>query len=301
MTAILPAANEQTERVVAGILIALSGNIMFATSDAIVKLLTARYSVFQIIVSQALFALVPLTVMVLRSDNFRNLRVHHPRLVLARAVLAGTATVFGFYSFSQLPLAESYSIAFCTPLFVTLLSIPILGEKVGLHRWGAVLVGFIGILVMVRPGFATLHAGHAAALIGAGLGAFTVLVMRRIAREEAHAVMVLAVVAGLIAVSLPGMILTFRMPTLPDMALFACTGLLMGSAQFFVAKSLSLAPASVIAPMQYSMILWAILYGALLFGTVVDPIMILGAAIVIASGLYIMHRERRRARQGRLN
>jgi len=186
MTAILPAANEQTERVVAGILIALSGNIMFATSDAIVKLLTARYSVFQIIVSQALFALVPLTVMVLRSDNFRNLRVHHPRLVLARAALAGTATVFGFYSFSQLPLAESYSIAFCTPLFVTLLSIPILGEKVGLHRWGAVLVGFIGILVMVRPGFATLHAGHAAALIGAGLGAFTVLVMRRIARHASR-------------------------------------------------------------------------------------------------------------------
>ncbi len=301
MTAILPATNEQAERVVAGILIALSGNIMFATSDAIVKLLTARYSVFQIIVSQAVFALIPLTVMVLRKGSFLRLRVHHPRLVLARAVLAGTATVFGFYSFSQLPLAESYSIAFCTPLFVTLLSIPILGEKVGLHRWGAVLVGFIGIIVMVRPGFETLHAGHAAALVGACLGAFTVLVMRRIAREEAHAVMVLAVVAGLIVVSLPGMILTFRMPTLPDMALFACTGLLMGSAQFFVAKSLSLAPASVIAPMQYSMILWAILYGALLFGTAVDPVMILGAAIVIASGLYIMHRERRRARQSRLS
>lgn len=301
MTAILPATNEQAERVVAGILIALSGNIMFATSDAIVKLLTARYSVFQIIVSQAVFALIPLTVMVLRKGSFLRLRVHHPRLVLARAVLAGTATVFGFYSFSQLPLAESYSIAFCTPLFVTLLSIPILGEKVGLHRWGAVLVGFVGIIVMVRPGFETLHAGHAAALVGACLGAFTVLVMRRIAREEAHAVMVLAVVAGLIVVSLPGMILTFRMPTLPDMALFACTGLLMGSAQFFVAKSLSLAPASVIAPMQYSMILWAILYGALLFGTAVAPVMILGAAIVIASGLYIMHRERRRARQSRLS
>ncbi|BCP54173.1 membrane protein [Kaistia sp. 32K] len=299
MTAVLPVSNDQTERVVAGILIALSGNIMFATSDAIVKLLTARYSVFQIIVSQALFALIPLTVIILRKGGFRSLRVRHPRLVVLRGVLAGTATVFGFYSFSQLPLAESYSIAFCTPLFVTLLSIPILGEKVGLHRWGAVLAGFVGILVMVRPGFATLHVGHAAALIGAGLGAFTVLVLRRIAREEMRAVMVLAVVTGLIVVSLPGMFLTFRMPTLPDMALFACTGLLMGSAQFFIAKSLSLAPASVIAPMQYSMILWAIIYGALLFGTRVDPIMVVGATIVIASGLYIMHRERRRGHRRR--
>jgi drug/metabolite transporter (DMT)-like permease len=298
MTAVLPASSEQTERVVAGILIALSGNIMFATSDAIVKLLTARYSVFQIIVSQALFAMIPLTVMILRNGGFRSLTIRHPRLVLLRAILAGTATIFGFYSFSQLPLAESYSIAFCTPLFVTLLSIPILGERVGLHRWGAVLIGFVGIVIMVRPGFATLHAGHAAALIGAGLGAFTVLVMRRIAREEMHSVMVLAVVAGLIVVNLPGAMLTFRPPTLPDMALFACTGLLMGSAQFFVARSLSLAPAAVIAPMQYSMILWAILYGALLFGTVVDPVTIVGAAIVIASGLYTMHRERRRARGG---
>jgi drug/metabolite transporter (DMT)-like permease len=298
MTAILPATSEQAERVVAGILIAIAGNLVFATSDATVKLLTARYSVFQIIVGQALFALIPLTVMILRKGSFRHLKVRHPRLVVLRAFLAGTATIFGFYSFSQLPLAESYSIAFCTPLFVTLLSIPILGEKVGLHRWAAVLAGFAGILVMVRPGFETLHIGHAAALIGAGLGAFTVLVMRRIAREEAHAVMVLAVVAGLIVVNLPGAILTFRMPTLPDLALFACTGLLMGSAQFFVAKSLSMAPASVIAPMQYSMILWAIIYGALLFGTPVDPIMILGAAIVIGSGLYTMHRERRRARSG---
>jgi drug/metabolite transporter (DMT)-like permease len=299
LTAIQPAIQEPSERVVAGILIAVVGNLMFATSDATVKLLTARYSVFEIIVGQALFALIPLTVMLLRKGSFRHLRVHNPRLVLLRAFLAGTATIFGFYSFSQLPLAESYSIAFCTPLFVTLLSIPILGERVGLHRWGAVIVGFIGILVMVRPGFETLHAGHAAALIAAVLGAFTVLVMRRIAREEAHAVMVLAVITGLIVVNLPGAILTFRMPTLPDMALFACTGLLMGSAQFFVAKSLSLAPASVIAPMQYSMIIWAIFYGALLFGTAVDPIMILGATIVIGSGVYIMHRERRRARQRR--
>jgi len=80
------------------------------------------------------------------------------------------------------------------------------------------------------------------------------------------------------------------------MTLFAGAGLMMGSAQFLVVKALSMAPASVVAPMQYSMMLWAILYGYLLFGTHVDPLVVVGAVIVIASGLYIMHRERRRAR-----
>ncbi|SHF30981.1 Permease of the drug/metabolite transporter (DMT) superfamily [Kaistia soli DSM 19436] len=297
MTAVLEIGNNDAERTLFGLAAAVTGNFMFASSDAIVKVLSSHYSVFQLVVTQASFALIPLAIMLLREGGLRDIRVRHPRLVMLRGLLAGTGTIFGFFSFSQLPLAETYSIFFCTPILVTVLSIPILGERVGLHRWGAVIVGLIGIVVMVRPGFETLHLGHAAALVAAVIGAFTVLVMRRIARDEHHAVMVLAVVTGLIAVSLPGMILTFRTPTLHDMALFACGGLLMGSGQFLIVRSLSLAPASVVAPMQYTMMLWAISYGYLLFGTRIDPLVVLGALIVIASGLYIMNRERRRGRK----
>ena len=294
--AVVAQSRHPDERTLAGLTIALAANLAFATSDAIVKVLTANYSVFQIIVTQALFALIPIAIMLYRDGGPRRLRIHHPRLVLLRGLLAGTGTVFGFFSFSQLPLAETYSIFFCAPILVTLFSIPLLGERVGLHRWSAVIVGLVGIVVMVRPGFSTLHLGHASALMAAVIGAFTVLVMRRIARDEHHSVMVMAVVGGLIVVSLPGMIATFRPPSLQDMTLFAGAGLMMGSAQFLVVKALSMAPASVVAPMQYSMMLWAIVYGYLLFGTHVDPLVVVGALIVIASGLYIMHRERRRGR-----
>jgi drug/metabolite transporter (DMT)-like permease len=295
MSVVAQSHHDASERILAGLSISLFANLMFSTSDAIVKVLTVHYSVFQIVVTQALFALIPIAVMLHRTGGLHVLRVRHPKLVLLRGLLAGTGTVFGFFSFSQLPLAETYSIFFSTPIMVTLLSIPLLGERVGLHRWSAVIVGLIGVLVMVRPGFESLHVGHAAALMAAVIGSFTVLVMRRIAREEQHSVMVIAVVLGLIVVSLPGMILTFHMPSLHDMTLFAGAGLLMGSAQFFVVRALSFAPASAIAPMQYSQMLWAILYGFVLFGTTVDPMVILGATIVIGSGAYIMQRERRRA------
>ncbi len=298
MTAVADMGSANAERTLLGLAFAVTGNFMFASSDAIVKVLSSHYSVFQLVVTQASFALIPLAIMLAWEGGLRSIRVRHPRLVLLRGALAGTGTIFGFFSFSQLPLAETYSIFFCTPILVTILSIPILGERVGLHRWAAVIVGLVGVVVMVRPGFEALHIGHAAALVSAVTGAFTVLVMRRIARDEHHAVMVLAVVTGLITVSLPGMILTFRTPTLHDMALFACGGLLMGSGQFFIVRSLKLAPATVVAPMQYSMMLWAIGYGYLLFGTTIDPLVVLGAMIVIASGLYIMNRERRRSRKG---
>lgn len=296
MTVVAHVPGDSSERIVAGLSLALVANLMFATSDAIVKTLTADYSVFQIIVTQALFALLPIAVMLVRGGGLTVLRVRHPWLVLLRGAFAGTGTIFGFFSFSKLPLAETYSIFFSTPIMVTLLSIPILGEKVGLHRWTAVLCGLVGVLIMVRPGFETLHPGHAAALMAAVIGAFTVLVMRRIAREEQHAVMVIAVVLGLILVSLPMAIATFRTPSLHDLTLFACGGLLMGSAQFLVVRALSFAPASLVAPMQYSMMLWAILYGYLLFNTTVDPLVIVGALVVISSGVYIMQRERRRGR-----
>lgn len=282
------------ERVLGGAFLALIGNLIFSSSDAIVKLLTARYTVFEIIVFQASFALIPILVMTMRTGGLTRLRVNRPKLVVFRGLLGGIGTIFGFLSFSQLPLAETYSIAFCAPLLVTILSLPLLGERVGLHRWIAVGIGLAGILVMARPGFHQLHFGHFGAFLSAVTNACVIILMRRLARQEHHSVIVFAVIAGLIIVNLPGMLLTFRAPGLLDIAMFAATGILMGSAQFFIVKALSLAPAAVVAPMQYSQMIWALIYGALLFGSHVDPFVLAGAAIIIGSGLYIMRRERMR-------
>lgn len=275
-----------------GLVIALLGNFLFTTSDAIVKSMSARYSVFQLIAMQVGFACIPLLVILGRDGTFSRLRVRHPFLVSLRGLLAGLNAAVGFHAFSLLPLAEVYSIAFCAPLIVTLASIPLLGEQVGLRRLAAVLVGFAGILVMVRPGFVALSLGHLAALANAFMGASVVLIMRRIAREEERGVMVSAVMIGLLAVSVPPLFWVGRVPLWQDVALMALSGLIMGTAQFVVLEALRRAPAASVAPMQYTMLVWALIYGVAIFGDPIRPNIVLGAAIVIASSLYIMHRER---------
>mgnify|MGYP001028137028 CR=1 FL=1 len=279
-----------------GVLCSLLANLMFASSDALVKGLTASYSIFQIIPMQVAFACIPILIMLRRDGGLGRMRAAHPRLIMLRGLLAGIGTIFGFYAFSALPLAEVYAIAFCTPMVVTILSIPILGEQVRAHRWAAVVVGFLGILVMVRPGFETLTLGHLSALGSVFTGAGVVLIMRRISRDEQRAVMVTAVMLGLLVTSLPVALFVFQLPSWFDVLRVGAAGLLMGSAQFLVVRALSLAPASTIAPMQYTMIVWALAYGSLFFGNRIDPFIVIGACIVIASSLYIMHRERIRGR-----
>jgi drug/metabolite transporter (DMT)-like permease len=272
---------------------------LFASSDAIVKLLVQRYSVFQLIPFQVCFALIPVLGTMLATGGLRAPRRKNLRLLAVRALLAGVGTVIGIYAFSQLPMADVYAIAFCTPLLVTLLSIPILGERVGLRRWSAVVVGFVGVLVMVRPGFTTLAMGHLAALATAFTGAGTVLLMRHLRGAESPSVMVASVMVGLLTVSLPVLPFVFLMPTASDLALSAASGLMMGCAQFCILRALSLASAATVAPMQYSMMVWAVVYGLVVFGQPVSPFVLAGAAIVVLSSLYTMNRERTLARMAR--
>jgi drug/metabolite transporter (DMT)-like permease len=282
--------------VVAGIGFALLANLLFATSDAIVKVLTLRYSIFQIIPVQAAVAFIPIAIMVLRDGGIGSLRVGNRRLVALRGLLAGVGTIFGFFAFAHLPLADVYAIAFCTPILVTLMSIPILGEVVRAHRWAAIIVGFIGILVMIRPGFETLGWGHLTAFLSVFTGASVVILVRTIGQREQPPVMVMAVIFGLLLTTLP--VLPFVAEPIPwnDLLLFLLCGLAMGVAQFCVIAGLRRAPASVVAPMQYTMMAWALAYGALLFGDPIETLVVIGGCIVVGSSLYIMHRERRRGR-----
>ena len=236
-----PARGGGFERPV-GILMALAANFLFTTSDAVVKTLTARYPVVQVITMQVGFAFIPLLAMSLRDGTFTHLRIVHPVLVGLRGLLAGFGTLCGFFAFSRLPLADVYSIAFCAPIVVTIASIPILGERVGPYRVAAVMAGFCGILIMVQPGVVPLSLGHAAAFGNVFVGAATVLIMRRIGREEQRGVMVAAVLIGLLLVSLPGTLIVGRRPAPGDIALAAVSGLIMGCAQFLVLEALRRAP-----------------------------------------------------------
>ena len=281
---------------VPGIAFAALAFLAYATSDAIVKLLASRYPVAEIIVLHAGFALIVVAGMVLREGGLAGLWPRRPLLVALRGLLAGVGTIFTYHAFQRLPLADVYAIGFATPILVTVLSVPLLGETVGLHRWGAVIVGFAGILVMVRPGFVQPSIGHLMALCGALCGAGVIIILRQIGGRERAGTLVLSVLTGLLAVSLPVVAVDYNPMVAADLALVAAAAAVMALGQFSIVRALRLAPAAVVAPVQYTMMPWAIVYGLLLFGTVVHLLVVVGAAIVIASSLYTLHRERRRGR-----
>ncbi|MFN8719942.1 MAG: DMT family transporter [Rhodospirillales bacterium] len=279
-------------RPVAGALCAILSYLAFATNDAIVKDLTARYSVFQVSAMTTLFALLPYAVMVARDGGFAVVRPRQPKLVALRGVLAVFGGITGIYAFSQLPMADVYAIIFVSPVLVTILSIPVLGEKVGRYRWAAVGAGFVGVLVMVRPTGEALSLGHLAAFVNVFIGAAVVLLMRHLGPTEHRTVMVGTVMASVLIVNVPLALFFFVVPPWEDVLRAAAGGTLMGFAQFLIVRSLALAPAGVIAPMQYTILVWGALYGVLLFGDPIKTNVVVGACILVASSVYIMYRER---------
>jgi S-adenosylmethionine uptake transporter len=266
---------------------------LFATHDAIIKALGQDYSIFQIIFFAMLFAFVPLAVMVLADQSTGNFRPRHPWLVLARAVLSLTAMSCAFYAFVELPLAEVYALLFATPLLITALSVPLLGETVRARRWAAVVVGLIGVLIVLRPGMTVFSPGHLAALCSACAAATATIIVRKIGGEERSAVLILYPMLASMIVMGAALPWTYVPIELPSLGLMATVGLLSVIAQLCSITAYRFAPAAVVAPMQYSQILWATLYGVVFFAEKPDTMVAIGASIIIGSGIFIVWRESR--------
>ncbi|WP_370252012.1 EamA family transporter, partial [Nioella sp.] len=167
-----------------GALFALLAFGIFATHDVVIKYLGGTYSAIQIIFFSVLFSFPMLTLVMIRDARGDSLRPVHPWWTGARTVSGALGAACAFYAFSVLPLTQVYPILFAMPLLVTLLAIPMLGERVGLHRAAAIVVGLAGVLVVLRPGSADLTLGHAAALAGAVFSALSSIIMRKIGRAE---------------------------------------------------------------------------------------------------------------------
>lgn len=276
-----------------GPLIALIAFGIFATHDVVIKVLGAAYSPFQIIFFSTMFSFPLITFMLMRDAREGNLRPVHPWWVAARTGSAVIAALSGFYAFSVLPLAQVYVMLFASPLVITILSIPILGERVGIHRSLAVLVGLVGVVVVLRPGSTPLGLGHIAGLSAACFGAFASVIVRKVGNEERAAVLMLYPMAAnfLIMGAILGLVYE-PMPILhlggmAVISLFGFTGGLLLIAAYRNGD------AAIVAPMQYSQIIWATGFGFFLFDEIIDLPTLIGAAIIIASGLYIVFRESR--------
>ena len=274
-----------------GSLLALLAFGIFATHDVLIKYLGGTYAPFQIVFFSVLFGFPFVTFLLLRDSTEANLIPRHPWWTAIRTIAAVITAVTAFYAFSVLPLAQVYAILFASPLLITLLAIPILGERVGWRRGLAVLVGLGGVIFVLQPGTTELTLGHGAALLAACTGAFASIIVRKIGREERSVVLILyPMVANFV---LMGAALPFVYQPMPgeDLGALAVIAAMALTATFCLIVAYRLAPAAMVAPMQYSQIIWATVYGILFFGEALEINTIAGSVIIIASGFYIVLRE----------
>ena len=266
---------------------------LYSTHDVVIKILGGGYSPIQIVFFSVVFTFPLAMLFLLRDKTAGTLIPVHPWWMIARTIAAVITGFCAFYAFSVLPLAQVYAILFAAPLLITLLAIPILGEPVRLQRWIAVVVGLCGVLIVLRPGQQDLALGHLAALVSAICGAFAAVVVRKIGREERSVVIMLyPMMANFIVMAALLPLVYVPMP-LPDLGKTALIALLGWTAGRFLIAAYSTGEAVIVAPMQYSQILWATLYGVLFFDELPDNATLAGSAVIIASGLFIVLRESR--------
>ncbi len=272
---------------------------LLSICDAMAKWLGhAGYQAFQIVFFRYLFGLLPVAAFIWH-NGLPSLRSQRPLAHVLRAGLMFGALSSFFAGLRYLPLAEAVTITFTAPIFVTALSGPLLGESVGLRRWAAVLVGFAGALIVLRPGTEAFRPESLLVLGSALCFALAMLLTRWMARSETNTAMLAYSTLGAALASLPFLGFVWVPPAGDHLLVFLALGILGGIGANFMISAYRHAPASVIAPFDYTALIWTGLLGWMLFEDQPDALVWLGAAIICAAGLYITRREallRRKAR-----
>ncbi|RUV91800.1 DMT family transporter [Mesorhizobium sp. M1A.F.Ca.IN.022.07.1.1] len=276
-----------------GILLALVAYASYSWSDAVIKSLGGQFTVFEIGFFVTLFAGCFLFFTRPADERWRDFwRTSRPWAVQARAWAGIASGVLSVYAFTAIPLAEVYALIFLAPLFVTILSTLILKEKVGPWRWLAVVAGFAGVMLVVRPGFRELHLGHLAAFAIAFLAATSVILMRSLAQQEKRTTMLGVLVGyGLLFNGLGVAATSFTLPDGNQLIWLVMAGAFTAGGQLLQLLAAKYAPANRIAPTHYSQIVWAVVLGSLFFREDPDLLTLAGLAVLGASGLLTMVRE----------
>ncbi|MBV9559287.1 MAG: DMT family transporter [Bradyrhizobium sp.] len=287
--------NDAPSARLAGIGLMLLSISMFSFGDALGKYIVATYAVGQLMWLRACAALIALSPLIWR-HRAEFLRMERPWLQLLRAVLSTVEVAAFFLAVAYLPLADVVTYYLACPIFVTALSGIVLGERIGWRRWSAILIGFAGVLIALRPSAQTIS-WPALIALGGSLSFSVLMLITRHLRATADIVMATSQFIGTFLLGAAMSPFGWVTPSRQSFVLFAAAGLISVTALFCVNRSLKLAPASVVVPYQYSMIVWAVLFGFVVFGDVPQPATIAGAAIIIGAGLYIFLRERALGRE----
>ena len=290
-----------------GILSMTGAIAVFSVMDVIIKDISDTFGTVQIYFFRSALALIPAWFLLRAEGGLAALRTQRLAFHIFRSCISMSFLLCFFYALHLLPLADLYAITFAAPLFITALSVPMLRERVGPHRWAAIGVGFVGVLVILRPGGEVFSLGGLIGLLSSLLFSFSMIFTRQLSRTESNGAIV--TYFALTSTVLSGLALPFVwvQPEIGDWShltaavlfgndwsLLIAIGLIGGVGQILITHAFRSAPVAIVSPFQYTSILGGLVFGYAFFGDLPDAIMLIGAAIVVASGLYILYRETRR-------
>lgn len=278
-----------------GALLALGAYALMAFGDALIKGAGPGLSVFQIGFFVGTVSVIATLFMKPAGERWREVfAMRHPWLVLARSLTGMGAGFLGIFAFTTIPFAEAYALIFMAPFVVVLLSIVLLGERLGALGWGAVIAGAVGAFLVIRPGFREIEPGHLAALGVAVCAGLTLIILRRIAGTEKRTSILGVPIFLAVAVSAVGSVPGFQLPGAGQYAFLVASGVLAALGQLALLGASRRAPASAVGQAQYSQLVWAILIGAAFYNEVPDLLSVLGMIVIVAAGLVTVLSSRRR-------
>jgi drug/metabolite transporter (DMT)-like permease len=265
---------------------------LFSMMDATVKWLGGSYPTQQIMFFRCFVAMIPVSIIIYSRGGLTILKTHQPKMHLLRSLLGISAMGFAFYAFSLMRLADAISILHTTPLFMTALSVLILGEKVGKHRWSAVVAGFIGMLIVVRPGESMLESGSLFMLIAALLIGFTTIIIRYLsAKDDPVCITFYFTITGILVSAIGILMFGWVSPPAGDWFYLIAVGVFGGLAQYLMTLSYRHSEIGIVAPLKYLSIATGGLLAYFIWSEIPDLQSLGGIIIIVVSGLYTLHRE----------
>jgi len=280
---------------VKGALFMLAGMFVFSAVDAQAKYLTHYLPSLQIVWARQIGLVVGVIILIIWHGR-SVLRTRFAMLQIGRGAAAALSATFFILGLNFVALADAVSVTFVAPLVVTIMAALLLGERVGVHRWTATIIGLLGTLVVIRPGMASFHPGLLLPLVAAILFAIRQVISRHIGmRDRTENTLAYTALTAFLMMSIvqPFIWQPINSPKL--IAILASMSLMAALGEFLVIKALEIGQAVFVSPLHYTIIIWASLYGYLLFGQFPDLWTWIGSFVIMASGLYVFHRERKRA------
>ena len=275
-----------------GMLLMLLATLMFAVMHTTIRMVSADLHPFEAAFFRNLFGILIVVPWLIRYGA-GPLRTRAPRLHLLRVAFNIVAMLCFFYALSIAPLAEVTALNFTAPIFAVLLAIPVFGEKVRLRRGAAIALGFVGVLVIVRPGFADVTLGQVLTILSSVFWACALLVIKRLSQYDSSVTIILYMALLMIPASLVPALFFWTTPTLVQLGWLAIIGLAGNAAQLCMTEALKIADTGAVMPIDFFKLVWVALFAFVLFGEVPDVFTWIGGAIIFTSTAYIAMREQR--------